>query len=336
MEDKLKEFIEDVIDTYGESSVVTTESYLDNGVISTGSLALDVSLGIGGIPRGMYTEIMGPESSGKTTVALSIVKEAIKSGLSVMYLDAERSVDYRYVKAIIGEFDESKLTILSPKTAEDFFRVAEDGIASDLFQLIILDSLAGVSPEKEINDDLDKANVALLSRLLTKWLRRNSFDVKSKNIAFVFLNQVRDRIGTYVGGYESPGGHALKHFLAVKINFTKGGKLEVIGSDKKKEVVGIITKFTVSKNKLAAPFRSSTFPIIFGEGVDYYRNVIEFASSLGVVKRAGSYYRFEGETLGQGMSNAMETLKEDDETLDKIVKMCYNVIEVNKEISEEE
>ena len=336
MDDRVKKFIEDVAEEYGDKSVVTTESYLDNGVISTGSLALDVSTGIGGIPRGMYTEIMGPESSGKTTVALSIVKEAIKGGLSVMYLDAERSVDYRYVKAIIGEFDESKLTILSPKTAEDFFRVAEDGIASDLFQLIILDSLAGVSPEKEINDDLDKANVALLSRLLTKWLRRNSFDVKSKNIAFVFLNQVRDRIGTYVGGYESPGGHALKHFLAVKINFTKGGKLEVIGSDKKKEVVGIITKFTVSKNKLAAPFRSSTFPIIFGEGVDYYRNVIEFASSLGVVKRAGSYYRFEGETLGQGMSNAMETLNEDDETLDKIVKMCYNVIEVNKEISEEE
>ena len=321
-EDLVKKFREDMQDKYGDATLVTNESHLDAGVISTGSLSLDVSLGVGGIPRGVFTEIVGPESSGKTTVALSIASQALKDGISVLYLDAERSLDYRYVKSIIGDFDESLLTLLSPETAEDFFSVAEEAIASLAFGLIILDSLGALSPQKELDDDLTDANVALLPRLLTKWLRRNSFKVKASNVAFIFLNQVRDNIGSYVKSYVSPGGNALKHFLTMRISFTKGQKIKV--GD---EVRGILTRFTISKNKLAPPFRAGLLPIIFGTGVDYYRDVVEFSKRLGVLRQSGAYYKFEGETLGQGVDRTIEALKKSPETLDKIVEMCYNILD---------
>lgn len=322
MSQTVEDFRAEMQDKYGETSLVTTESHLDSGVISTGSLSLDVSLGIGGIPRGVFTEVVGPESAGKTTVALSIVKQALSDGIGVLYLDAERSLDYRYVRTIIGDFDEDMLTILSPETAEDFFEIAEEGIVSDTFGLIILDSLGALSPKKELEDDLTDANVALLSRLLTKWLRRNSFKVKKHNVAFVFLNQVRDKIGSYMGGYVSPGGNALKHFLTIRIKFTTGLKIKV-GED----IKGILTRYTITKNKLAPPFRAGVVPIIFGIGVDYFRDVIEFAKRLGIIRQAGSYYKFEGENLGQGMDKATVTLKKDNETLDKIVELCYNVLD---------
>lgn len=333
--DAVRDFIKSIEDMYGEEAIITQEDLLSQGVISTGSLALDVSLGIGGIPRGAYTEISGPESSGKTTLALSIAKQALEQEIPVLYLDAERSLDYRYARAIIGDFDEDLFVIVSPDTAEDFFSAAEDAISSNVFGLIILDSLGGVSPKKEKEDDLTKANIALLPRLLTKWLRRNSFLIKNNKIAFVFLNQVRAKIGEYGHGYSTPGGHALKHFEAIKITLTKGGKIESI-VDKKKVIDGIIIKFTVVKNKLAPPFRGATIPLIFGHGVDYYRDVLEFTASLGVVRRAGSYYRFgDGDdiiTLGQGIVKAKEYLVEHPETLDKILKMCYNVLglKINK------
>jgi len=320
-ENMVQKFREDMQDKYGESSLVTTESHLESGVISTGSLSLDVSLGIGGIPRGVFTEIVGPESSGKTTLALSITKQALSQGISVLYLDAERSLDYRYVETIIGDFDSSLLTILSPETAEDFFEVAEEGIVSGAFGMIILDSLGALSPKKELDDDLTDANVALLARLLTKWLRRNSFKVKKHNVAFIFLNQVRDKIGSYMGGYVSPGGNALKHFLTIRIKFTAGMKIKA--GD---EIAGILTKFTVTKNKVAIPYRAGTIPIIFGIGIDYYRDVVEFTKRLGILRQAGSYYKFEGETLGQGVEKVSLVLKDHPETLDKIVKMCYDML----------
>ncbi len=325
MDDRIKDFLKNFVDEYGESSVVNNiDRELD--VISTGSLSLDISLGIGGIPRGRFTEIVGPESSGKTTLALTIAKEAMLKGDNVLYLDAERSLDAEYVSKIVGEFDTDKLIILSPQTAENFFSVAEDAINSGAFGLVILDSLGAVSPEKELTDELTDANVALLARLLTKWLRRNSFMVKEHNIAFVFLNQVRSSIGSYMKGYVSPGGNALKHYKSIEIKLTKGGKIDVKG-----EIFGIITKFTISKNKLAPPFRSSTIPIVFGKGVDYYRDVLEFATKLGVIRRAGAYYRFDEVTLGQGIVKSKQYLSTNPETLDKIIEMCYNIVLPEKE-----
>lgn len=325
MTDGMKEFLKNFVDKYGENSVVSNVDR-ELEVISTGSLSLDISLGIGGIPRGRFTEIVGPESSGKTTLALTLAKEAMNLGENVLYLDAERSLDAEYVSNIVGDFDTDKLIILSPQTAENFFSVAEDAINSGVFGLIILDSLGGVSPEKELTDELTDANVALLPRLLTKWLRRNSFMVREQNVAFVFLNQVRDNIGSYMKGYVSPGGNALKHYESIKIKLTKGGKIDVKG-----DIQGVLTKFTVAKNKLAPPFRSSIIPIVFGKGVDYYRDVLEFATKLGVIRRAGAYYRFEEVTLGQGIAKSKQYLSTNEETLDKIIQLCYNIVLPEKE-----
>ena len=320
----IENFLEEVEDKYGDSTIVRNDTVVD--IIGTGSLALDVSTGIGGIPMGRFTEIYGPESSGKTTMSLSIVKEAIKKGYTVLILDVERGLDYRFVKSVIGDYDENKLVILSPDSAEDTFEIAEQGIASKAFNLIILDSLGGLSPKEEKKKNFEDASVALLPRLLSKWLRRNSYAVRENNIAFLFINQVRDKIGSYVGGYTAPGGHALSHYLSMRIKFTKGGKLEII-KDGSKELIGILTKFTVEKNKLAVPYRSFTIPILFGVGVDYYRDVLDFTSMLGVVRRSGAFYKFEENVLGQGILKASQYLKENQETLDKIVEMCYNVLE---------
>ena len=261
---KISEFIEQLKEEYGEEVIVTTESQANNGIIPTGSLSLDISLGIGGIPRGRFTEIYGPESSGKTTLCLSIVKEATKLGIGTLYIDVERALDFRYIEAVVGKIDAEMFVLASPETAEDAFSTAENGIDSGAFGLIVIDSLGAMSPKKELEDDLTDANVALLPRLLTKWLRRNSFKVKNNNIAFVFVNQVRDNIGSYMSSYVTPGGNALKHFLSIKVKFTKGQKITK-GSGKDKEVLGILTNFSVQKNKLAPPFRGATIPIVFLE-----------------------------------------------------------------------
>lgn len=329
-EKKVSDFIKDIIDEYGEDSILVDD---DVEVISTGSLSLDISLGIGGIPVGMYTEISGPESSGKTTTALTIVREAIKAGKKVMYIDVERALDYGYTRQIIGDDvhiitdleeidDDVELVVTSPELAEEALGIAEAAIDSGIFGLVILDSIGALAPKKEKEDNLEDSNVALTPRLLTKWLRRNSYSVKNNRVAFVFLNQVRAKIGSYMGGYETPGGYALKHYIGARIEFRKGKKIESTNREK----IGVLTKFTITKNKKAPPYRSGILPIMYGTGIDYYRDVLEFTKRVGVVRMAGAYYRFEGETLGQGMDNSIKTLKENKETLDKIVKMCYNTL----------
>jgi recombination protein RecA len=323
---KITEFIEELQDKYGEEVIVTTESHLAKGVIPTGSLSLDISLGVGGIPRGTFTQIYGPESSGKTTQCLAIVKEALKLGVGVLYIDVERALDYRYIRAVVGDFDEKLLVLASPETAEDAFETAESGLDSGIFGLIIIDSLAAMSPEEELQKDFRDNSMTLLSRALNKFLRRNSFKVKNSDTAFIFVNQVRANFGSYMGGYTTPGGYGLKHFLAVTIKFTKGTKISK-GSGKSREIVGVLTKFSIQKNKLAPPYRGAEIPIIFGEGIDYLRDVIQFGERIGVIRRAGSYYRYEDQTLGQGMDNSKQYLSTNPETLDKIVKSCYNILD---------
>ncbi len=325
-EKRLLKFLEELEDNYGPI-VVDKDRKLT--VISTGSLSLDVSIGVGGIPRGRFTELYGPESSGKTTLALSIAKDALSKGNTVLYVDAENGLDFSYIEAIIGDFDRDNFVLVVPESAEQAFEICEEAIASvdsegiPIFNLIVLDSLAALSPEKEQKDKLTDANVALLPRVLTRFLRRNAYKVKNSDVAFLFLNQVRDKIGSYISGYETPGGHALKHFSTVRIALTKG---QAITRGDQREKVGINAKFLIKKNKLAAPFRGHYIPIMFGEGIDYYRDVVEFAKFLGVLKQHGAYYRFENENIGQGVVKAARTLENNKETLDKIVKLCYNVI----------
>lgn len=311
---------------FGKSIFVENEKNDEVEVISTGSLSLDVSTGVGGIPLGKITTVYGAESSGKTTLCLEMARQAILKGYTVGYIDVEQSLDYSYVQAILGDFDIDKLVIAQPETAEESLGIAETfikgdkdlGIEPGQFKLVIIDSVAALAPIREKEKELTDSSVAGISKLLSLFFRRNSSLIRKNNVALVMVNQVRDNIGSYYGGYVLPGGHALKHYSSMIIFMSTGKKIE-----KGDEVVGMLCSYVIKKNKLATPFRSYSVPLMFGEGIDYYRDAIEFAEMMGIIKRRGAYYRFEDEQLGQGMQKSIEYLKSHPETLDKISKACY-------------
>lgn len=323
----MDKFREKILKDYEDIIFDAEEQEVD--VIPTGSLSLDVATGIGGIPKRKITVLYGAESAGKTTLALNIARKAIEMGENVLFVDAEQSLDEPYLELFLGENWKDHFMILHPEKAEDALSIIElaingdkkSGVEAGGFGLIILDSIAALAPTKEKEANLDDAHVGLLSRLLGAFFRRNAYGVYKNNVALLMTNQVRDNIGTYYGGYSLPGGHALKHYPAIIIMLSSGTKI-----DQGSETIGILSKFVIKKNKLAPPFRSYEIPIIFGEGVDEYRDIINFASNMGIIKKRSSYYVFEGETLGQGMNKTLEYLKENKETIDKIREMCYNAL----------
>lgn len=298
-------------------------------VISTGSLSIDASIGIGGIPKGRITTIYGAESSGKTTLCLAMARKAIEQGEKVAYIDVEQSIDYAYARVMVGDFDTTNFLIAQPETAEEALGLAEVLINGDekldikggQFGLIVIDSVAALAPKREKDKELTDKNVALTSGILTPFFRRNMYGIRRENVALVFVNQVRDNIGAYYGGYVLPGGHALKHYSSIILFLSPGEKYTV--DDK---VIGMSCKFVVKKNKMAPPFRSFSFPLMFGEGIDYLRDTVDFASMIGVLRKKGAYIYFEGEQIGQGVVKTIEHLKQNPETLDKIVKMCYDAV----------
>ena len=312
--------LEDLLSSkYAE--ILVTENENDGKIksIKTGSLSLDISTGVGGIPLGRFTEIYGSEGCGKTTLALSICDNAIKDGYKVLYIDPEMGVDFDFVRSVVKNFNKDNFMLVKPKTLEQSLQFAEAGIDSDEYQVIILDSIGSMAPQKVFDDELTDQNVALLSRLMTIWVQRNAYSVRNKGVAFIGINQVRDKVGSYFGTYETPGGHAWKHILSLKIQLSKISDIEQDGNK-----IGINTKFVIKKNKLSSPYRSYMFPIIFGKGVDTVRDIVDFATMLGVIDRSGAYYKYNGDTLGQGMNKTIEYLQSSQETLDKIVEECYN------------
>jgi recombination protein RecA len=313
-------FLNEIFEKFGNEIAVRNYS---EGVpsISTGSLAIDVSTGIGGVPRGRFTEVYGPEGSGKTTLLLSIAKQAMNSGLKVLYIDTENSLDYAYAKEVVGDFTDDQMIILQPESGEDAFSLALISVEHD-FPVILFDSVAAISPEKELEEPMDKQQVGLTPRLTSKFLRKIAYLVRTKEIAFVFSNQVRANIGAYMGGYVTPAGFALKHYTSLRIYLSKSDEIKI-----DKTAIGNFVKFVIKKNKVGRPYRQATTNIIWGKGVDYHRDVISFAALLGIIRSRGSYYSFDGEIIGNkpGTINAINTLKENKELLDKIVGMCYNV-----------
>jgi len=325
MKDK---FIEELIEEFGDGVHSSKTEKLE--VIPTGSLSLDVSMGIGGIPRGRFTEIYGPDSAGKTTLALSIARSAIKQGLKVLFVDVENLTDYEAVEGLLGEtLPDDKLYIVHPETAEDAFVIAEKGIDSGEFELIIFDSVGALAPKKVKDDDFADANVAIVPRLLTKFLIRNHYSIRMKKIAFLFINQVRDTIGAYVSMYSTPGGHAIKHLASIIIAMSKGQEIKQAD-----ETIGLNIKFVIKKNKLAAPFRGFTIPIIFGKGIDSLRDFVLFSEMLGALSKKGAYYVFDGTNLGQGVVKSMAYLGEHPDVLEKIRTLTFSII--NKTIPPKE
>lgn len=323
IEDKKTDFVTQMMDEFGEDIIEkeeTSEDIKAIEVIKTGSTSLDASLGVGGIPYGRITTIYGPESSAKTTLSLSIAKNAIEAGKKVLYVDQENALDHAYIHAIIGDFDTKMFVLAQPETAEQTLKICEQGVNSKEFGLIVLDSIGALAPEKEKEDEFDKASVGVVPRLVSKFLRRNAFSIRNNNVAFLVINQIRAVIGAYVPTNEMPGGNALRHFSSIIIYMTRS-ELIKYGD----EVIGALSKYNIKKNKVGIPFRSFFFPLMFGKGINTARDTVEFAEMLGVIDKRGSYYYYNGETMGQGVAKAEEYLNSHKETLDKIAKECYNI-----------
>ena len=320
-------FIEEIKEEFGDD--ILAKSKVDY-VIPTSSTALNISIGIVGIPKCRFTHIFGPESSGKTTLALDIAKNALLYGGKVLYLDVEQTLDGDMAQRMLGDLVEGdNFVVILPDTAENAFLISEKAINEDEFDVIILDSVAALSPEKEQEDAFEDAHYALTPRALTKFFRRNAFKVRKADIAFVMLNQVRANIGSFFKDFEIPGGNALKHYASINISLfalsSDKNRIKVKTADDKEVSVGNPIKFSIPKNKVGIPHRSAKFPIIWGVGIDPVRDIYMFADDLGVIKTRGPYKAYGDDTIGLGAVKTIEALEQDEELLDKIKKECYNI-----------
>lgn len=302
---------------FGDSIVWTSDVRKEVEPISTGSISLDASLGIGGIPRGKITVFYGAEGTSKTTLCLSIANNAINiNKTKVVYIDTENMLDPNYVEKVVGTCDPNLITVAQPQTAEEAFMIAEAAIESGEYGLVVIDSIASLAPAKEQEGDFDEAsNFAQASRLLGSFLRRKIWSIRTNNVAMLFTNQVRDTVGAYTKSYSMPGGHAIKHGAASIVFLSKADELK-----RDKKVIGQNIKFTTKKNKLFHPNIGYQFPLIYGEGVDRYRDMLSFCGNIGVIDRTGAYYRFGDIQLGRGAEEVYEFLGSNPDVVAEIRK----------------
>jgi recombination protein RecA len=277
--------------------------------IPTGALALDLALGIGGLPRGRVVEIFGPESSGKTTLATHVVAEAQRNGGICAYIDAEHAMDPIYAKAIGVDIDE--LLIAQPDTGEQALEIVDTLVRSGAIDVIVIDSVAALTPRAEIEGEMGDTHVGLQARLMSQALRKLTANLSKSNTICIFINQLREKIGVMFGSPETtPGGRALKFYSSVRLDIRR---IESIKDGV--EVVGNRTRVKVVKNKVAPPFRQAEFDIMYSKGISREGSVLDMAVDLGIVKKSGAWYTFDGEQLGQGRENVKGFLIENPELM---------------------
>lgn len=301
---------------FGKGSIMKLGEHSDQNVstVSSGSLAIDVALGVGGYPRGRIIEIYGPESSGKTTVALHAIAEVQTQGGTAAFIDAEHALDPTYAKNLGVNIDE--LLLSQPDTGEQALEIAEALVRSGAVDILVIDSVAALVPRAEIEGEMGDAHVGLQARLMSQALRKLSGAInKSKTIA-VFINQIREKVGVMFGNPETtPGGRALKFYSTVRLEVRRAEQLK-----QGTEVIGNKTKVKVVKNKVAPPFRVAEVDIMYGEGISREGELLDMASEVDVVNKSGSWYSYNEERIGQGRENAKQFLKEHAELLDEISK----------------
>ena len=278
-------------------------------VISTGSLTLDVALGIGGIPRGRVVEIYGPESSGKTTLTLQAIAEAQKAGGTAAFVDAEHALDPEYARALGVNVDE--LLVSQPDTGEQALEIADMLVRSSAVDIVVVDSVAALTPKAEIEGEMGDSHVGLQARLMSQALRKLTANIKRSNTTVIFINQIRMKIGVMFGSPETTtGGNALKFYSSVRMDIRRIGAIK-----KGDEVVGNETRVKVVKNKMAPPFRQAEFEILYGEGISREGELIELGVKQGLVEKSGAWYSYNGERIGQGKDNVRNHLKANPEII---------------------
>ena len=317
-EDKLKALdaaIAQIEKQYGKGSVMKLGDNTANmnvEAIPTGSLSLDIALGLGGLPKGRVIEIYGPESSGKTTVALHCVAEAQKRGGIAGFIDAEHALDPVYAKAIGVDID--NLYISQPDCGEQALEITETMVRSGAVDIVVVDSVAALVPKAEIDGDMGDSHVGLQARLMSQALRKLTGVISKSNCIVIFINQLREKVGIMFGYPETTtGGRALKFYSSVRLDVRRVESLKQAG-----EVIGNHVRVKIVKNKVAPPFREAEFDIMFGKGISKEGDILDLAANSGIITKSGAWYAYEGEKIGQGRENSKNYLRENPEFCDMI------------------
>ncbi|WP_018141554.1 MULTISPECIES: recombinase RecA [unclassified Thioalkalivibrio] len=301
---------------FGKGAVMRMgdQEAVDVPAISTGSLALDIALGIGGVPRGRVVEIYGPESSGKTTLTLQVVAEAQKAGGTAAFVDAEHALDPTYAEKLGVNVDD--LLVSQPDTGEQALEIADMLVRSGAVDVVIVDSVAALTPKAEIEGEMGDSHVGLQARLMSQALRKLTANIKRSNTLVIFINQIRMKIGVMFGSPETTtGGNALKFYSSVRMDIRRIGAIK-----KGDEVIGNETRVKVVKNKMAPPFREAYFEILYGEGISRVGEIIEMGVKEGLIDKAGAWYSYNGERIGQGKENARQYLKDNPHIAEEVEK----------------
>ncbi len=300
---------------FGKGSIMRmgdTDVAKDIQVVSTGSLGLDLALGVGGLPRGRVIEIYGPESSGKTTLTLQVIAEMQKLGGTAAFIDAEHALDPQYAQKL--GVNVSELLISQPDTGEQALEIADMLVRSGSVDVVVIDSVAALVPKAEIEGEMGDSHMGLQARLMSQALRKLTGNIKRTNTMVIFINQIRMKIGVMFGNPETTtGGNALKFYASVRLDIRRTGAIK-----KGDEVIGSETRVKVVKNKVAPPFKQAEFDILYGEGISRQGEIIEIGTNLKLVEKAGAWYAYKGEKIGQGKDNARDYLKEHPEVAAEI------------------
>ena len=300
---------------FGKGSIMRmgdTDIGADIQSVSTGSLGLDIALGIGGLPRGRVVEIYGPESSGKTTLTLSVIAQMQKVGGVAAFIDAEHALDPQYAQKL--GVNVSDLLISQPDTGEQALEIADMLVRSGSVDIVVIDSVAALVPKAEIEGEMGDSHMGLQARLMSQALRKLTGNIKRTNTMVIFINQIRMKIGVMFGNPETTtGGNALKFYASVRLDIRRTGAIK-----RGDEVIGSETRVKIVKNKVAPPFKQAEFDILYGEGISREGEIIEMGSNLKLVEKAGAWYSYKGEKIGQGKDNAREYLREHPEIANEI------------------
>ncbi len=329
----LEQVLNDIEKQFGKGSIMKLgdNKHMKVDVCSSGSLSLDIALGVGGYPRGRIIEIYGPESSGKTTFALQAIAEHQKLGGRAAFIDAEHALDPEYASRIGVNIDE--LLLSQPDTGEQALEICDALVRSQAISIIVIDSVAALVPQAEIDGEMGDSHVGLQARLMSQALRKLSGTISKTNTTCIFINQLREKVGVMFGNPETtPGGRALKFYSSVRLEIRRSEQLKM-----GEGIVGNRTNIKVVKNKVAPPFKTATVDIMYGEGVSHEGEIVDLATEAGILEKSGAWYAYQGEKLGQGKENVKLMLKENAELKDELEKKVreYYDISLDKDSKKE-